>query len=230
VSLDRPLTAGPREFSTKQPVASKISYLGLQPARLILLDRGVSNLIVIFGPPASGKSAIGDELAKLTGYRFFHNHLTTDPAAALFGWNSVRYSKMVGVMRELLFREASSDPSIRGVIFTFVWGLDIPEDTALLENTARIFTESGGAVYFVELLASLKARISREGTAFRVNLKPAHRDVDLARARQIEIDAKYRMNTNGEFPLTFPHLVIDTETIDPEAAARTIANAFRLPG
>ena len=36
------------------------------------------NLVVLFGPPASGKVAIGDELATLTGCRFFHNHLTVD--------------------------------------------------------------------------------------------------------------------------------------------------------
>jgi hypothetical protein len=187
------------------------------------------DLVVIFGPPASGKAAVGHELAKLTGYRFFHNHLTTDPAAALFGWNSERFSRMVDAMRDLLFREASSDPSIPGVIFTFVWGLDLPEDTALMEATARRFVASGGRAYFVELLATLETRIAREGTPFRVGLKPAQRDVDAARARQVDIGMKFRMNTGGRFPLDFPHLVIDTEVLTAAAAAKEVANAFCLP-
>jgi hypothetical protein len=87
------------------------------------------NLLVIFGPPASGKAAVGHELARLTGYRFFHNHLTADPAAALFGWGGERFGRMVDTLRDVLFREAASDPSIAGVIFTFVWGLNLPDDT-----------------------------------------------------------------------------------------------------
>jgi len=188
----------------------------------------MANLVVIFGAPASGKAAIGHELAKITGYRFFHNHLTADPAAALFGWGTERFSKMVDAMRNLLFREASSDPEISGVIFTFVWGLDLPEDKTLMENTANIFTAGGGHVYFVELTATLETRIAREGTPFRVQLKPSQRDVEAARARQLVIDAKYRMNTNGSWPLQYPHIVLDTETMSPESAAKEIAQAFNL--
>lgn len=72
------------------------------------------NLVILFGPPASGKAAIGNELAALTGYRFFHNHLTADPAAALFGWGTERFSAMVDATRELLFREAARDSTIPG--------------------------------------------------------------------------------------------------------------------
>jgi shikimate kinase len=32
------------------------------------------NFIVIFGPPAVGKMTVGQELARLTGYKLFHNH------------------------------------------------------------------------------------------------------------------------------------------------------------
>jgi hypothetical protein len=186
------------------------------------------NFVVLFGPPASGKAAIGHELAALTGYRFFHNHLTADPAAALFGWGTERFSAMVDATRDLLFREAARDPTIPGVIFTFVWGLDLADDTDLMRKTASLFETFGGKVFFVELLASLEARMSREGTPFRVQLKPSQRDVEAARARQIEMDAKYRMNTGGTLPLAYPHLVLDTEQMDPVAAAKAIAHAFPL--
>ncbi len=144
------------------------------------------HLIVLFGPPAAGKAAIGHLLAERLGYRFFHNHLTADPAAALFGWNTPTFGEAVDEVRDLLFRKAAADATISGVVFTFVWGIDLPEDKALMEKVAGLFSAGGGQVFFVELLASLEARIAREGTPFRVRLKPNQGDVAAARARQLK--------------------------------------------
>jgi hypothetical protein len=182
------------------------------------------NLVVIFGPPASGKAAIGHELAARTGYRFFHNHLTADAAAALFGWGTEKFGRMVGVTRELLFREAASDSSISGVIFTFVWGLDLPDDTTFLKTVCALFTGNGGQVLFIELLASLETRIAREGTPFRLGLKPSQHDVEAARSRQLELEGKHKLNTDGSLPLSFPHFILDTESMSPSQAAQEICS------
>ena len=187
------------------------------------------NLVVLFGPPASGKAAIGHELARLTGYRFFHNHLTADPSAALFGWGTERFRSVVNSVRQLLLTEAASDPSIPGVIFTYVWALDDPNEAETMEQYARLFEAEGGRSYFVELLARLETRTEREGTPFRMALKPAQRDVEAARARQVEVEGRYRMNTNGKFPLGYPHVIIDTEQHRPEAAARVVQELLGLP-
>lgn len=186
------------------------------------------NLVVIFGAPASGKAAIGQELSLLTGYRFFHNHMTADPAAALFGWGGKTFARTVEAMRTILFNEAAIEPTIPGVVFTFSWGLNLPDDTAFIDRTARLFASNGGQVYFVELLASLEARVAREGTPFRIDLKPAQRDVTAARARQHEMQGKYVMNTDGQLPLPYPHLILDTETMSPGQAAAKIATTFKL--
>jgi hypothetical protein len=188
----------------------------------------MAHLVVIFGPPASGKAAVGHALAAATGYRFFHNHLTADPAAALFGWGSERFERTVDAMRDLLFREAAADPTIPGVIFTFVWAFDLPADTALMAHVSDLFRAAGGAVSFVELRAGLAARLAREGTPFRLGLKPALRDAAAARLRQVEMDAKYRMNSDGTLPLDAPHLILDTEQMEPAEAAARICSAFGL--
>lgn len=189
----------------------------------------MSNLIIIFGPPASGKAAIGHELAARTGYRFFHNHLTADPVAALFGYGTPRFGPLVDAIRDVLFREAAADSSINGVVFTFVWDLDQPADRAFVSRTAQMFKDAGGETYLVELHASLQTRIEREGTPFRLALKPAQRDVDAARARQVDIAARYRMNTRQEEAQPWPHMRIDTESVSPEAAASHIMQAYSLP-
>lgn len=43
-------------------------------------------LIFIYGPPAVGKLSVANALAKLTGYRVFHNHLTIDLVRSIFDW------------------------------------------------------------------------------------------------------------------------------------------------
>ena len=53
----------------------------------------LSDLVVIIGPPASGKAAAGLALSQLTGFCFFHNHMTAEPAAALFGWGTEAYGE-----------------------------------------------------------------------------------------------------------------------------------------
>ncbi len=186
------------------------------------------NLIVIFGPPASGKAAIGHVLAERLGYRFFHNHLTANPVAALFGWVTPRYGEVVDEVRTLLFQRAAADPDIPGVVFTFVWGVDLPEDTAMMEKVKSIFSSAGGRVYFVELLASLEARIAREGTPFRVRHKPNQDDVEAARARQVEFASRYKMNTDGRLPIDSSHIIIDTEAYTPEDAALEIQRQLGL--
>lgn len=186
------------------------------------------NLVVLFGPPASGKSAVGHVLAQRLGYRFFHNHLTADPVAALFGWGTPRFGSVVDRVRDLLFREAAADASVPGVVFTFVWAIDNPGHADFAQRTARLFEDQGGRAFFVELRASLQARIEREGTPFRAKLKPNQGDVEAARTRQVEFDKLHRMNTDGVLPIARPHLVVDTEAMEPDAAAQQIQEAFGL--
>ena len=40
--------------------------------------------IVIFGPPAVGKMAVGLEIEAATGIRLFHNHMTIEPVLRFF--------------------------------------------------------------------------------------------------------------------------------------------------
>ncbi len=48
-------------------------------------------LIFIYGPPAVGKTTVGRELANITGYKFFYNHLTVPAAKAIFPDNHEPY-------------------------------------------------------------------------------------------------------------------------------------------
>ena len=45
-------------------------------------------LIFVYGMPASGKLTVARELAELTGYKLFHNHLVVDLLLSVFAFGS----------------------------------------------------------------------------------------------------------------------------------------------
>jgi len=186
----------------------------------------MADLVVIIGPPASGKAAVGSALAELTGFRLFHNHMTAEPAAALFGWGTALFGEAATEVRLSLLSKALSQPQMPTIIFTFVWAFDLPADNHFMAQLVDLFSSKGRKVFFVELVASLQARIAREGTPLRLSLKPSKRDVERARALHTEVDSKYRMNSNNDFPYPGSHLVVDTERHSPAEAARLVAQYF----
>jgi hypothetical protein len=184
------------------------------------------DLIVIVGPPASGKAAVGHELVKSTGFRFFHNHMTAEPVAALFGWGTELFCEVLAEVRLLLLSKALARTNASPIIFTFVWCFDDPSDNRFVAQLVQLFESSGNRVYFVELIASLQTRISREGTALRLSLKPSKQNVELARSLHLEGYGKYQMNSNSNFPYPARHLVIDTERYTPKESAMLVTEHF----
>jgi hypothetical protein len=179
------------------------------------------DLIVIFGPPAVGKAAVGHELAKLTGFRFFHNHMTAEPVAALFGWGAAPW--LLSQLRLTMFTAALAQPNMPSIIFTFVWALDLEGDGEFIQKVVALFEASGGQVFFVELVASLPARLEREGTPLRLSLKPSKHNVQSARALLVELEGKYKLNSTNDFPYPEHHLVLNTEQYSPLECAQRIA-------
>ena len=64
-------------------------------------------LVIIFGPPAVGKMAVGLELERLTGFRLFHNHMTVNPIIRLFPFESAPYRRLVTELRRRIFEDTS---------------------------------------------------------------------------------------------------------------------------
>ena len=173
--------------------------------------------------------ATPSEKAKLTGCRFFHNHMTAEPVAALFGWGTPEYGEAAAEIRLMLLSKALSQTGAPDVVFTFVWAFDLDADHAFIRDLHSRASSFGARVMFVELTASRAARIAREGTPLRLALKPVKRDVERARAYHEHIDARHSMNSRGDFPYPQSHLIIDTERLEPNEAARHIAIRFGLP-
>jgi hypothetical protein len=107
-------------------------------------------LIFIHGAPAVGKLTVARELARLTGFRLFHNHLTVDLVGAVFDFGTEPFVRLREEIWLSVFREAAQRHV--SLIFTFA-----PERTVrgrFIQDTIDVVESAGGRVLFVELTCS----------------------------------------------------------------------------
>jgi len=183
--------------------------------------------VIIFGPPAVGKMTVGYELAKLTGLKLFHNHMTIDLILNFFDFGQPQFHRLVSEFRKRIFEEvAASD--LPGMIFTFVWALDLDSEREYIERSCDIFRERGADVYFVELEASLPERLRRNESEFRLSQKPPKRDVEKSKERLLDDDRKYKLNSDGDFFYRENYLKIDNTDLPADEVARMILDEFGL--
>src|SRR5262245_49235368 len=106
------------------------------------------DLIFLHGPAAVGKLTIARELADMTGFRLFHNHLVVDALTAVFDFGTEPFIKLREQIWLTIFREATQRNV--SLIFTF-----LPERTvgpSFIANTIEAVESTGGRVVFVELM------------------------------------------------------------------------------
>lgn len=105
-------------------------------------------LIVIHGAPGVGKLTVARELARKTGHKLFHNHLTVDLVVSMFEFGSERAIRLSDRFRLEMFEEAAR-AEIPGVIFTLVYSSG--DDDAFVQEMIDAVEPHGGAVRFVLL-------------------------------------------------------------------------------
>ena len=182
-------------------------------------------LMILIGNSSVGKMTVGQELAKITPLRLFHNHMMIEPVLEIFG--SFR-GDVIQKLRSVIFEEfAKSD--LYGMIFTFMWAFDMPSDWEYLESVKAIFGLPEEDVYYVELIAPQEVRLARNSTENRLKNKASKRDVASSNARLIRDDENYRCESlPGE--ITFPnYLRIENANLSPAEAASMIKAHFGFP-
>lgn len=187
------------------------------------------HFLLIFGPPAVGKMAVGQAIEAATGIRLFHNHLSIEPVLHFFPFGSPSFSRLVTGFRRHLFAEvARSD--LPGLAFTFVWDLTNAEDLAFVAESCRTFEDAGAEVALVELKASLTRRLARNRTEERLREKPSKRDLDRSEQDLLRLEHSGRqLNSAGPLPLPYQHVVVDNTDLSVMAAANVIISELGLP-
>ncbi|MFN2493742.1 MAG: AAA family ATPase [Pyrinomonadaceae bacterium] len=169
-------------------------------------------LVFIHGAPAVGKLTVARELARLTGFRLFHNHLTVDLVGSIFPFGSEPFVRLREEIWLSMFREAAEhDVSL---IFTFN-----PEATVskgFVQAAVDIVEKSRGRVMFVELTC-------REG-----ELERRIEDASRKKIGKLNSVQQYRsLKEAGAFNFTaLPDgLTLDTTDRSPVETAKLI-NAY----
>ena len=73
-------------------------------------------LVILIGNSAVGKMTVGQELAKITGLRLFHNHMMIEPVLEIF--NEFRGST-IQRLRQVIFEDFAKTDHY-GLIFTYM--------------------------------------------------------------------------------------------------------------
>ncbi len=181
-------------------------------------------LVVILGSIAVGKMTVGQELAKITELKLFHNHMTIEPVIELFGYYE---GKTVKRLRQVFFEEFSKSDNY-GMIFTYVWAFDLQSDWDYIKYVSDLFNKEGAELYYVELVSSQEVRLQRNATENRLKNKPSKRDLDFARKDLLDTDKRYRTESyDGE--ITFRNYIkIDNSNLTPDVVAQIIKERFCL--
>jgi hypothetical protein len=184
-------------------------------------------LVVIMGPHAVGKMTVGQELAKITGLKLFHNHMTIELVRNFYSYSTPEGKRLVKLFREEIFKSvAASD--LDGMIFTYMCAVELSEEWEYLKSVADIFESKGGEVYYVELEADYNVRLERNKSPNRLEHKASKRDIENSEAFMIQVEKQYRLNTyDGE--VSFKNYIkIDNTDIEPDVAAKIIKERFNL--
>lgn len=173
-------------------------------------------MIFLYGPPAVGKLTVAKELAKITSYKLFHNHLTVDLVSSLYEWGSPKYWEYLRSIREQLLANLAKDNV--DIIFTYVYAAG--EDEEVMERMFKKVEENGGEVLLVQLTTSIEKLKERIVAEDRRQFKKMHKTESLESwINQYKLFEAYPNRQN---------LIVDNSEMDPNEVANLIVEKYNL--
>jgi shikimate kinase len=176
----------------------------------------IMKLLFIYGSPAVGKLTVANEIARLTNFKVFHNHLSIDCIEPIFEFGSEPFGKLINLIRvETVAEAARCDVNL---IYTFCYAKD--SDDAHVRHITETVATNGGEICFVLLIAEkdeLRKRVLEES-------RKAY-----GKAQTVEM-----MNFFFErYDLFSPvpggeSLIIDNTNLSAEATAQMIIEHFQI--
>ena len=173
-------------------------------------------LLIIYGAPAAGKLTIATEVARRTGFKLFHNHVSIDCVKPVFDFGTRPFLTMIETIRFAMIAEAAREGV--DLIHTFVYALG--EDDEHFAKLIASAEDNGGEVQLVLLKCEpdeLKARIGNDS---RVRIgKLSDPDAVDGSLKKYDLRSTYPGRKS---------LVIDTTATTVDEAAEQIIGHFGL--
>ena len=174
--------------------------------------------VLLYGPPAVGKLRAAKELARLTGFKVFHNHLSVDFTEEIFTRNSPSFGQTVKALNQVVFEETAQTGV--NLIYTFVYAH--PQDNPEVRWMLDIFEKNGANIFLVQLICqreTLKVRLGETSWQAYGKIK----------------DAKTLEGRLTTYDLFTPYparlsLKLDTTTTSPQETAAAIFTHLQNKG
>ena len=173
-------------------------------------------LVYIYGPPATGKLSVAKQLAKITGFRLFHNHLTADYVSSIFPLKNKKSNRIKWKIATKMLELAAKD-KVRGVIFTKVYDVN---DKKFLKRLINVLKKDCKKILFVKLYCDTKKLYERVTNKSRKDFDKVRSTKDLKNI--LEKEDKY-----GTLPFN-KSLIIDNTNLSPKKCAKKIKEYYSL--
>jgi len=169
-------------------------------------------VVFIFGPTASGKLTIAREVAGLTGFKLFPDHLAVDLVNSVFESGMRPYVRI----REWAWTEVLREAVHMNLSLVFTFKPQATIRSSFISHACVIIERLGGDIVFVELTcpeAVIESRIEND------DRRALHKLASIEDYRRQRDQGAFQFRT-----MPTPALKIDTSECSPgEAAARIVA-------
>ncbi len=168
-------------------------------------------IVILCGLPGVGKLTVAQGLARMRGYRVFHNHLVFDAVESLFPFDSPAFAELrERLWRELLLRAIHE--RVGDVVFTIAGDQALRPDflTALVSELSQLDVR----VHCVELRCGIAENARRLASAERARFGKLN-----------SVERFHQLNSAGAFPrLKLPPgaTFIDTSGMSLEAIVTAV--------
>lgn len=185
-------------------------------------------LVIITGPHAVGKMTVGQELAKITGLRLFHNHISIELTRKLFSHSEPEWRALNGSIRQTVF-ELFAKGDFPGLIFTYMVDFDLQSEFDYMQGIIDLFRANDAECHVVELCADFDVRIERNKSENRLANKESKRDLEWSEREMRRTTAEHRLNSReGEILPFESYIKIDNTHLSPAEVADIIKEHFGI--
>jgi hypothetical protein len=174
-------------------------------------------LLIIYGPQGVGKLTVANKIAKLTGFKVFHNHLTFDAVKDIFEVGSSGFWSLIDRMRCLVIEEAARKNI--DIIFTGCYTGN-KSDIKYFKKFKALVEKQGGKTLFVQLICD-KCLLFK-----RIKGKSRERYGKIRHACTLRENLK-KHDFFQQFPFA-KSLVINNDKLSAKKAALHIIKHFKL--
>lgn len=174
--------------------------------------------IFIYGPPASGKLTVANELSKITGFKLFDNHKVIDLFSEFADINKNSFWDSADRIKLKIIEECARQ-KVKGLVFTMVYTRN-PQNHLFPRKIKKVVEKNKGKIYFVRLECEEKEIFKRVIDKSRKKFKKFSTKKDLKNFTK-EYDVHGSLNFKNQ-------LTINNSKKSAKKVAKEIKDYFRL--